>query len=423
MLTPTLQTEEYQIYTLPSGLRVAYYPEDSEISYAGYIVRTGASQDPHRYFGMAHLVEHMLFKGTSLRNARAIINRIEAIGGDLNAYTTKEETFLYAAFGRSYQIRALQLITDLIQHSQIPEDELAKEKTVIIEEINSYKDSPSELIFDEFENYLFHATPLGHNILGSEASVKRITSKAARAFREQYYQPYNMVLCLRGAFDMEWVLQFCEYHFLMPTSSPSSLPSPHTLPLWNPNTALLPTRRMVTHRDDTYQIHRLIGGFAYALRDERRIPFSLLINILGGPGMNSRLNLSLREEAGLVYTVESNYTLFSNAGLFTIYFGSAHKDVEEATNRIYQELEKLRLQPLTSVELSVAKRQWLGQLAISNDSRESAFLAMGKSVLFFGKFDSLARIAQRIEAITSENLQQAAQELFYPDRLFTLTYR
>lgn len=274
MLQPLVETDLYQVYQLPSGLRIAYYPEPSAISYAGYIVHTGAAQDPNRYHGMAHLVEHMLFKGTPLRKAKSIIHRMEVVGADLNAYTTKEETFLYAAFGQKYAIRTLQLLTDIVLHSHIPEEELKKEKTVIIEEINSYRDSPAEMVFDEFEEHLFHGTALGHNILGSTASVERITSKAAREFRQYHYRADNMILCLRGQFDLAWIFDFCNYHFGgTPPTKIERTPSLGIPPLlYSPTNGMLrivstPTKhtnlwgiclqhvRRATHRADAAQQH------------------------------------------------------------------------------------------------------------------------------------------------------------------------
>ncbi len=419
-MIPLIQTDLYQVFRLPSGLRIAYYPDGSPISYAGYIIHTGAAQDPRKYHGMAHLVEHMLFKGTPLRKAKSIINRMEEIGADLNAYTTKEETFLYAAFGQPYAVRTIQLLTDIVRNSHIPLEELRKEKTVIIEEINSYKDAPAEMIFDEFEDLLFHGTALGHNILGTAASVERITSEAARAFRAHHYQPHNMVLCLRGVFDISWIIDFCNYHFGTKESPISPL---STSPSWDPTQAPLPRKRSVVHHFDTYQTHMLMGGFAYHLHDERRIGLTLLNNILGGPGMNSRLNTSLREESGLVYSVDSNYTIFSQGGLFSIYLGCAHRDREQASRKVYEELNKLATIPLTDRELASAKRQLLGQLSISADSRENAFLAMGKSILFYGKYDALNVIEQRINQISSEQLCTIAQELFDPERIISLIYR
>ena len=227
-----------------------------------------------------------------------------------------------------------------------------------------------------------------------------------------------MTLCLRGQFDIAWIFDFCNYHFgSIPPSKIERTPLS-----WDPTSALLPNKRHVTHRFDTYQTHQLMGGFAYSMYDERRIVLTLLNNILGGPGMNSRLNLSLREEAGLVYSVDSNYTIFSGGGLFSIYFGCAHRDAKEATQKVLDELMKLSSIPLEADELANAKRQLMGQLAISGDARENAFLSMGKSVLFYGKYDALDVIERRIQAITAEQLQSTAQELFAPERLFTLTY-
>lgn len=411
--------EHYELYQHSSGLTIAHYPDKSAITYAGYIVRVGAQNDPQRYFGMAHLVEHMMFKGTRLRSSKHIIQRAEEVGADINAYTTKEETFVYAAFKEQYLHRMLHLLTDVVLHSRIPEEELEREKSVIIEEINSYKDSPSEQIFDEFEDLLFRGSSLGHNILGTVASVKRISSLSARKFIHQHYRPENMVLCLRGQVDIEYILDFCDDYF-------SSYSIEKALPL-RPTSLLhtvgdLPKTTYLSHKFNTYQTHCIIGGYAYSMHQEERLVTTLLNNILGGPGMNSRLNMSLREEKGYVYSVDSNYTPYSNAGVFTIYFGCAHKDRESAKALVFQELERLCAEPISDKELAAAKRQIMGQLAIAADIRETAFLSMGKSLLFYRKYDSLSTIEERLNTITASMIQETARKLFVPEQLLTLLY-
>lgn len=418
-LTDISPNSYYKLYQHASGLTIVHCPDESPITYAGYAVHVGAKSDPQRYFGMAHLVEHMMFKGTLLRSSKGIIRRVEEIGADINAFTTKEETFVYAAFGHHYLGRMLHLLTDVVLHSRIPEGELEREKSVIIEEINSYKDSPSEQIFDEFEDILFASSSLGHNILGSSSSVTRITSQSARKFMNSYYRPDNMVLCFRGKVDISYVLDFCDHHFGTIAVAPTQRrPFMGNFAIGSP-----PKKSVISHRYDTHQTHCIIGGYAFPMHHELRIATSLLNNILGGPGMNSRLNMSLREEAGYVYSVESNYASFCEAGLFSIYFGCAHKDREKAQELVLSELKKLCDQPISSKELTAAKRQFMGQLAISEDVRETAFLSLGKSILFFGKYETQEQITALIDTITSEQLQYIAQQLYQPDNLLTLIYR
>ncbi len=415
---PSATQEHYHLHNHSSGLTIAYFPDKNAITYAGYIVRVGAKNDPQRYFGMAHLVEHMMFKGTSLRSSKQIIQRAEEVGADINAYTTKEETFVYAAFKEQYLHRMLHLLSDVVLHSRIPEEELEREKSVIIEEINSYKDTPAEQIFDEFEDILFRGSPLGHNILGTIPAVERISSSAARKFIRQYYRPENMILCLRGQVNIEQVLAFCDAYFPSSCDFPPTQEA-HTL------THLVgekPKVSRMAHRFDTYQSHCVLGGYAFSMHQEERLATTLLNNILGGPGMNSRLNMSLREERGYVYSVDSNYTPYSNSGIFTIYFGCAHKDREAAQRLVFEELDRLCNDPIGARELAAAQRQIMGQLAIAADNRETAFLSMGKSLLFYRKYDSLATIEERIKSVTASMLQDTACKLFAPENLLTLLY-
>lgn len=410
----------YHSYLLPSGLRVIIYPDDNPVMYAGYIIATGSKNDPLRYHGMAHFVEHMLFKGTQLRNARQIINRIEEVGADFNAFTTKEETFIYTAFPQEHLNRVLQLMTDVVLHSTVPTIEAEREKGVIVEEINSYKDSPADLIFDEFENLLFRGTPLGHNILGTEESVGRISSEAARNFMSAHYLPSRMAFCLRGQVDETLLFAFLNYHF-SPLAQSAKAPVD-----WRETTDIklkpLPTKKAMAHRMETFQVHRILGCHAYSLQHKQRIGLTLLSNLLGGRGMNSRLNLNLREEKGLVYSVESTFTPFLATGYLSIYFGAAKSNLKLATDGVYEELERLKQELISPEELRMAKRQIMGQLAIQEDNRETAFLDMGKSFLYFDRYNSMDDIKARFERLTAEELRDIARELFRKERMLTLTY-
>lgn len=403
---------DYQLYTLPTGLHVVHRPHGGEVAYAGFAIAVGTRHESTHHFGLAHLTEHMLFKGTALRNSLQIIQRMEEVGAELNAYTEKESTYVYSIFPKVHFNRASNLLFDLVHHSRFPEEELSKEKTVIIDEINSYRDNPSDLIFDEFENILFRNHPLGHNILGTEASVSRTTGQMGRNFLKKHYRPDNMLFFISGEADLSgWSLSPADQN----SFKREALSEPYA-----GNRDRLP--RTVRRHKDTYQHHILMGGYAYSLHDERRIPLSLLNNILGGPGMNSRLNLSLREKHGYVYNVESNYTPFSDTGVFNIYLGCAPRHADAAVSLVRAELHRLIDTPLTPSELEAAKRQFKGQLIVAADNKESTFLTLGKSILLYGRYDPLSVIFQRIDAITSEQLRQVAAEVLDPDSMLTLIY-
>lgn len=400
----------YQLYTLPSGLHVVHRPHAGEVTYAGFAIGVGTRHESAHHHGLAHLTEHMLFKGTRLRSSLQIIRRMEEVGAELNAFTEKESTYVYCIFPKAHFNRAANLLFDIVQHSRFPEEELAKEKTVIIDEINSYRDNPSELIFDEFENILFRNHPLGHNILGTEGSVSRTTGQMGRNFLRRHYRPDNMIFFITGEADLsDWPLTPVEGNRLR-------LPAPAI----HAADAVLP--RTIRRHKDTYQHHILMGGRAYSLHDERRIPMALLTNILGGPGMNSRLNLSLREEHGYAYNVESNYTPYSDTGISSIYLGCSPRHADAAMELVRKELRRLIDEPLTPVELEAAKRQLKGQLIVSADSRETSFIALGKSMLHYGKYDPLPVLFRHIDAITADQLCDVAAEVLEPDAMLTLIY-
>ena len=408
------------MHTLPCGLRIiASVEPEAAVSYVGIGVRVGARDEGLRWHGLAHSIEHMLFKGTRLRSATQLIERMESVGAELNAYTTKEETMLYAIAPSRYAVRSLHTLLDIATHSTFPQEEWAKEQEVILDEIHSYEDSPSELIFDEFEDQVFRPHSLGHAILGTEASVGRITVEAQRRFYRSHYRAERMVLFARGVLDMESLIAAAERVFVGEAEplllEAGALPS---LPL-----AAMKEARRVVRRRDTAQSHVLIGRAAYSLYDSRRLALSLLANILGGSGMNARLNMRLREERGLVYHVECNYTPYTDAGLFAIYFGSSHRAEAEAIELVYAELERLVTEGLTPRALEQALRQTQGQLILAAEQKEQHFLSMGKSFLHTGRFESDEELQRRLSELTPALLHEVAVDLFDRSAFHELIYR
>lgn len=404
---------EYTTYTLPNGLRMIHMPAQSPVAYCGYAVNAGARDEEPQEHGLAHFVEHMIFKGTEHHKANYILNRIESVGGELNAYTTKEETFVYSIFMKEHFLRAFDLLTDLVFYSSFPEIEIEKEKDVILDEISSYEDSPSELIFDDFENLLYKEHALGHNILGEEETLERFSTTTGKSFMNRYYTPGNMVFFSMGDIPFNKIVKWAESLFstLPAHSSPQKRKAP-----------TLSSASSLTMSKETHQAHVMIGSHAFSMFDEKRIPMFLLNNIIGGPGMNNRLNVSLREHNGLVYSVESNITSYTDTGLFSIYFGTDPKNKEKAIRLVHREIEKLHETKLTEKQLTAAKKQALGQLGVSIDNREGVFLNMGKSFLHYNFFASMEEVFNQINDITAEGILDIAQTVLAPDKLFMLSY-
>lgn len=403
----------YFSHILPNGLRIVHLPSESPVSYCGFAVNAGTRDEEEHEFGLAHFVEHMIFKGTQKRKAWHILNRMENVGGELNAYTTKEETFVYSVFMEEHYSRAFELLADLIFHSQFPQQEIEKEVDVILDEINSYEDSPSELIFDEFENLLFEGHALGHNILGDEKSLLSFNSESGLSFMRRFYAPENMLFFSMGRTDFKKIVKSAEaalvgIHFhqdLRNRVAPE---------------AIMP-RALKSHKE-THQAHVLIGGRTYSMHDEKRIPLFLMNNLLGGPGMNNRLNVSLREKHGLVYNVESNITSYTDTGLASIYFGTDPKNMEKAISLVHKELKKLREVKLSATQLAAAKKQVIGQLGVSGDNKEGLFLGLGKSFLHYNRYETLPEVFTKVESLTAEEIWEVANEIFADDRLFSLIY-
>ncbi|NDW18199.1 insulinase family protein [Dysgonomonas sp. 216] len=405
---------DYQSYTLKNGLRIIHKPLLTNVSYCGFFINTGTRDELPSEHGMAHFVEHMLFKGTKKRRSYHIINRMEAVGGELNAYTNKEETAIYSVFLEPHFERAFELLTDLTFNSEFPESEIEKEIDVILDEINSYEDSPSELIFDDFENLIFNGSQLGHNILGDAASLNTFDSNKAKRFVAQNYKFDNIVFFSLGQTNFKKIVRLAEkYLSHLHTSE-------HTSNRVIPINA--PIVKQIVEKDTT-QAHVLIGSRSYNLHDKKRKTLSLLNNILGGPGMNSRLNISLREKRGYVYNVESSVTSYTDTGFMSIYFGSDKQNVDKCLKLVYSELKKLRDSKLSTSQLVAAKRQLIGQIGISTDNHENLSLVLGKSFMHYNHFDSLAETGRKIESISAADLQEVANEILDEDRLFYLIYK
>ena len=400
--------------TLANGLRIIHTPSPTSVVYCGYAINAGTRDEQPHEAGLAHFVEHMLFKGTTRRRAWHILNRMENVGGDLNAFTNKEETVVYSAFLKKDFTRALELLTDIVFHSTFPQHEVDKERGVVLEEIDCYEDNPAELIFDDFEDILFRGHSLGHNILGTPQHVKRFTTTSGRSFADRYYQPSNAVLFVYGNIPFSRIVMWAE-RFTADIPAGSANKS---------RTAPLPyVPRQVETTRHTHQTHVMMGCVGYPSGDKRRTGLYLLNNMLGGPGMNSRLNLALREQTGLVYNVESNLINYTDTGVFNIYFGTDANEADRCIELTLKELDRLRERPLTALQLSAAKKQLIGQVGVAADNFENTALGMAKTYLHYGEYEGSEALFRRIEAVKAKELWDISNELFGRDYLTVLTYR
>jgi len=409
--------ELYQTYCLPDGLRIIHLPSSGPVSYCGFAVNAGTRDEQPREYGMAHFVEHMLFKGTQKRKAWHILNRMENVGGELNAYTTKEDTFIYAASLSDDTERAIELLCDLVRDSQFPEKEISKEREVVIDEINSYKDNPSELIFDDFEDLLFEGHAIGHHILGEKKILKKFNQKMCLDFFKKHYRPENMVFFFYGQTEFRKVVKMVEKWWRNEGNekNENNEKNGRVVPLIN-------SSKNVDVDKKLHQAHVMIGARAYDLHHPNRTGLYLLNNILGGHGMNSRLNLSLREKYGLVYNVESGLTTYTDSGLISIYFGTDPKSKDRCVELAMKEVDRLKNEKLKPSQLMAAKKQIKGQMGISSDNGENRALGMGKSFLHLNKYNNLQQIYSKIDKVTAADLQEIANEVFEANSLFRLVY-
>lgn len=451
---------KYNTYTLDNGLRIIHLPSDSKVVYCGYQINAGTRNEEPGEEGLAHFCEHVTFKGTERRKAWHILNCLESVGGDLNAYTNKEGTVYYSAILKEHIARAVDLLTDIVFHSVYPQAEIDKEVEVICDEIESYNDSPAELIYDEFENIIFKGSPLGHNILGTAEQVRSFKTEDALRFTRKLYRPDNAIFFAYGDIDFKKLVKLIrkaladddsgkvaenaansvgklaeeklpqisqitqisgDENSITTEKSVSSVKSvgPENYPSVGKEIA----GQTIVMQKNTHQAHVMIGTRAYDVSDSRRMPLYLLNNMLGGPGMNAKLNLALREHNGLVYTVESTMVAYGDTGIWSIYFGCDEHDVKRCLRLVRKELDKFMQKPLSEAQLKAAKKQIKGQVGVACDNRENFALDFGKSFLHYGWEKNVYRLYEQVDEITAEQIQAVAQELFDKDRLTTLIFR
>ena len=451
---------KYNTYTLDNGLRIIHLPSDSKVVYCGYQINAGTRNEEPGEEGLAHFCEHVTFKGTERRKAWHILNCLESVGGDLNAYTNKEGTVYYSAILKEHIARAVDLLTDIVFHSVYPQAEIDKEVEVICDEIESYNDSPAELIYDEFENIIFKGSPLGHNILGTAEQVRSFKTEDALRFTRKLYRPDNAIFFAYGDIDFKKLVKLIrkaladddsgkvaenaansvgklaeeklpqisqitqisgDENSITTEKSVSSVKSvgPENYPSVGKEIA----GQTIVMQKNTHQAHVMIGTRAYDVNDSRRMPLYLLNNMRGGPGMNAKLNLALREHNGLVYTVESTMVAYGDTGIWSIYFGCDEHDVKRCLRLVRKELDKFMQKPLSEAQLKAAKKQIKGQVGVACDNRENFALDFGKSFLHYGWEKNVDRLYEQVDEITAEQIQAVAQELFDKDRLTTLIFR
>ena len=415
---------KYNTYTLDNGLRIIHLPSDSKVVYCGYQINAGTRDEEPGEEGLAHFCEHVTFKGTERRKAWHILNCLESVGGDLNAYTNKEGTIYYAAILKEHIARAVDLLSDIVFHSTYPQQEIDKEVEVICDEIESYNDSPAELIYDEFENILFKGNSLGHNILGTAEQVRQFTTEDALRFTRKLYRPDNAVFFAYGDIDFKKLVTLLKRSVgseeLRVKNEEFNSREEERMKGEESNS---PKGQTIVMEKHTHQAHVMIGTQAYDVHDDRRMPLYLLNNILGGPGMNAKLNLALREHNGLVYTVESTMVAYGDTGTWSIYFGCDEHDVKRCLRLVRKELDKFMEKPLSDAQLRAAKKQIKGQIGVACDNRENFALDFGKSFLHYGWEKNVDRLYEQVDAITAQQMQAVAQELFDEHRLTTLIFK
>ncbi|WP_395627291.1 M16 family metallopeptidase [Daejeonella sp.] len=404
---------DYQVHQLQNGIRVLHKPSPSNISHACIIINAGSRDEDHAKDGLAHFIEHLLFKQTEKRNTNQILNRLELVGADLNAYTTKEYTCVHASFLKPHLERSLDLFEDIIFHSVFPEEEMKKEKEVILDEISSYQDQPDEAINDDFEDLLFEGHSLGRNILGTPTSVKGFKKKDIQQFMKSNYRTDEIIIGVLGDYDFKTVIRISEKLY---GKIPANLPERVREKIGS----YTPQKSVFTKPIN--QAHCVIGNRSYSFHHKYRTAFLLLNNLLGGNGMSSRLNLEIREKYGIAYTIESNYTPMSDTGIFSIYFGTDPEKTEKAIKLLEKELKKLRDQKIGPIQLQQAKNKFIGQIALGEENRMGLIISMSKSLLDFNRVDTLEEVFAKITKVSASQLLEISNEMFDQKSLSSLIF-
>lgn len=404
---------EYNVHTLNNGIRLLHVPSASAISHACIIINSGSRDEEEAQMGLAHFIEHLVFKRTEKRNTNQILTRLESVGADLNAYTTKEYTCIHASFLNPYLDRTLELFNDIVFHSVFPEDEMEKEKGVILDEITSYLDQPEEAINDDFEDQLFAGHPFGRNILGTPETVNSLTRKDILKFIVANYKTDEIVVAVIGNYPLNKLVKVGAKHF---ESVPANL-AVRTRIVPNVNEA-----QNIVVKKQISQAHVMMGTQAYSLHHPYKAGLLLLNNMLGGTGMSSILNLQLREKYGIAYTIETNYSPLSDTGIFALYFGTDQEKVEKATNLIFKEFKKFKANPLTEIQLQKAKNKFIGQIALGEENRIGLIISMAKSLIDYNKIDDLQTVFAKINAISTSEMETIANEILDENKLGSLTF-
>jgi len=404
---------EYNVHTLPNGIRLLHVPSASTISHACIIVNTGSRDEPEDKAGLAHFIEHLIFKRTEKRSTTQILNRLESVGADLNAYTTKEYTCVHASFLNPYLDRTLDLFNDIIFHSTFPEEEMDKEKSVILDEIASYLDQPEEAINDDFEDMLFAGNALGNNILGTTESVSNFTREDVINFRKANYRTNEIVIAVLGNYSFRsFVKKGSKYFADVEENSPS---------LNRVKPAILKPASTNIYKP-IMQSHCILGMQTYSTHNKNKAGLMLLNNYFGGNGMSSVLNLQIREKYGIAYTIESNFSPLSDTGIFSIYFGTDKDKHQKALSLIFKEMKKLKDNPLNELQLQKAKNKFIGQIALSEENRIGLIISMAKSLVDHNKIDSLEQVFAKINRVTTTEIAQIADEVLEPEQLNIFTF-
>ncbi|MBO5809733.1 MAG: insulinase family protein [Bacteroidales bacterium] len=401
-------------YILPNGIKILHKYRAGVVAHLSLMVNTGMRDEAANENGLAHFIEHMLFKGTKKRRAYHVLSCLENVGGELNAYTTKEETCIHASFLKDYYNKAIELISDVAFNSLYPENELEKEKEVILDEINSYLDSPAEEIYDDFENNLYKGHEMGRNILGTRELVEGFSRNDLCNFLKNNYSTDRIVIATIGdipfeKFKNKIIAHFGDY-------------KRYNTEYHRNRFMQLPTFNVVQERN-SHLSHCMIGGLAYPVENEKKMHMVLLNNILGGPGMNSRLNLNIREKYGFAYTIESQYNAYSDTGNFSIYMGVDPHSLDKAVDLVFKELTKLKNIKLGTVQLSNAKNQLVGQLALSGESGLGELLAMTRDAFYKDEIEPLSETIRKIRNLKSEDILDVANEIFDNENLNILIYK